>query len=216
MAFVTERVKEAIGNAEKTFRSRIDRFGVTQPNIQKLEATGRILVELPGVKDKARVRELLQGTANLEFWETYENGEIAPMLDKANAVISNYLYGAAAKKDSLTPQDSLAVNTSSVIAPTTAVAKQIPLKDSTAAQTASINPQDTAIKGFQKRAPLYAFYQNVLPLVPLKGRVTLDEKGNPKAYAEGATIGIATSRADTAKVNAYLRIARQKMYFLPN
>ena len=214
MKFVRERVNEAIGNAEKTFRSRIDRFGVTQPNIQKLEASGRILVELPGVKDKARVRELLQGTANLEFWETYENGEIAPMLDKANAVISNYLYGAAAKKDSLAPQDSLAVNTSTLITPTTAVAKTDSLKkDSTAAQTASVNPQDTAIKGFQKRAPLYAFYQNVLPLVPLKGRVTLDEKGNPKAYAEGATIGIATSRADTAKVNAYLRIARSKNVF---
>ena len=54
--FINERVKEAIGNAEKTFRSRIDRFGVTQPNIQKLEASGRILVELPGVKDKERVR----------------------------------------------------------------------------------------------------------------------------------------------------------------
>ena len=67
--FVRDRVNEAIDNAEKTFRSRIDRFGVTQPNIQKLESSGRILVELPGVKDKARVRELLQGTANLEFWE---------------------------------------------------------------------------------------------------------------------------------------------------
>ena len=55
------------------------------------EASGRILVELPCVKDKARVRELLQGTANLEFWETYENGEIAPLLDKANISISNYL-----------------------------------------------------------------------------------------------------------------------------
>ena len=91
--YIRERVNESIGNAEKTFRSRIVRFGVTQPNIQKLEASGRILVELPGVKDKARVRELLQGTANLEFWETYENGEIAPLLDKANIAISNYLNG---------------------------------------------------------------------------------------------------------------------------
>ena len=88
--FIRERANEAIGNAEKTFRSRIDRFGVTQPNIQQLGTGGRILVELPGVKDKARVRELLQGTANLEFWETYENGEIAQMMDKANAVVSAY------------------------------------------------------------------------------------------------------------------------------
>lgn len=206
IAFIRERVNEAIGNAEKTFRSRIDRFGVTQPNIQKLEASGRILVELPGVKDKARVRELLQGTANLEFWETYENGEIAPMLEKANTVISNYL-NAAAKKDTSTV-DSLAIEAKPAVAKTDSLAK-----DSTAAATASVNPQDTAIKGFQKRVPLYAFYQNVLPLVPLKGRVSLDEKGNPKAYAEGASVGIATSRADTAKVNKYLRIARSKNVF---
>lgn len=206
IAFIRERVNEAIGNAEKTFRSRIDRFGVTQPNIQKLEASGRILVELPGVKDKARVRELLQGTANLEFWETYENGEIAPMLEKANTVISNYL-NAAAKKDTLTV-DSLNITAKPAVAKTDSLAK-----DSTAAASASVNPQDTAIKGFQKRVPLYAFYQNVLPLVPLKGRVSLDEKGNPKAYAEGASVGIATSRADTAKVNKYLRIARSKNVF---
>ncbi len=212
MVFIKDRVKEAIGNAEKTFRSRIDRFGVTQPNIQKLEQSGRILVELPGVKDKARVRELLQGTANLEFWETYENGEIAPLLDKANSVISNYLYGA--KKDSVATTDSLALKTTSAPVTASTVAKTDSLKkDSTAVKTASVNAQDTAIKGFQKRAPLYAFYQNVLPLVPLKGRVSLDEKGNPKAYAEGASVGIATSRADTAKINSYLRIARSKNVF---
>lgn len=208
ISFLKERVNEAIGNAEKTFRSRIDRFGVTQPNIQKLEARGRILVELPGVKDKARVRELLQGTANLEFWETYENGEIAPLLDKANTVISNVLYNTSSKRD------SLAGDSSAVKVATTAIAKADSLHaDSTAAKTASVNPQDTAIKGFQKRVPLYAFYQNVLPLVPLKGRVTVDKDGKPERYAEGASVGIATSKADTAKVNEYLRIARSKNVF---
>lgn len=204
--FVRERVKEAIGNAEKTFRSRIDRFGVAQPNIQKLEATGRILVELPGVGDKARVRELLQGTANLEFWETYENAEIAPLLiDKANSVISNVLH--AAKKD------SAANSTDSLASKALIVKTDSTQTDSLAALSASVNPQDTAIKGFQKRVPLYAFHQNVLPLVPLKGRVNLNKEGNPESYAEGACIGIATSRADTAKVNAYLRIAKSKNVF---
>jgi SecD/SecF fusion protein len=199
MRYVRERVAEAIGNAEKTFRSRIDRFGVTQPNIQRLEASGRILVELPGVKEKARVRELLQGTANLEFWETYENGEIAPYLDKANTVISQHLYGVA-KKDTVNGGvDSLK---------TTAMAG-----DSATAKTPSINPQDTAIKNFQKRVPLYSFQQNALPFVPLKGRVTVDEKGNPKAYAEGASLGVATSKADTATINEYLRIAKSKNVF---
>jgi SecD/SecF fusion protein len=209
--FIRERVNEAVSNAEKTFRSRIDRFGVTQPNIQKLEATGRILVELPGVKDKARVRELLQGTANLEFWETYENGEVAQLMDKANLVISRQLYGES-KKDSTVTGDSTAVKTAT--ATKEGIAKADSTKaDTASAPTASINPQDTAIKGFQKRVPLYAFHQNVLPLVPLKGRVTLDEKGNPKTYAEGACIGIATSKADTALVNKYLKIARSKNVF---
>ncbi len=215
IAFIKERVNEAIANAEKTFRSRIDRFGVTQPNIQKLEATGRILVELPGVKDKARVRELLQGTANLEFWETYENAEVAPMLDKANVVLSAYLNGGDTKKDSVVVSDSLAVNTTSTAADASvAVAKaDSTKKDSSAVATTSVNAQDTAIKGFMKRVPLYSFYQNAFPLVPLKGRVTVDEKGNPKTYAEGASVGIATSKEDTAKVNNLLRIARTKNVF---
>lgn len=215
IAFIKERVNEAITNAEKTFRSRIDRFGVTQPNIQKLEATGRILVELPGVKDKARVRELLQGTANLEFWETYENAEVAPMLDKANVVLSAYLNGGDTKKDSVVVSDSLAVNTTSAAADASVtVAKaDSTKKDSSAVATTSVNAQDTAIKGFMKRVPLYSFYQNAFPLVPLKGRVTVDEKGNPKTYAEGASVGIATSKADTAKVNNLLRIARTKNVF---
>lgn len=201
--FVKERVSEAIGNAEKTFRSRIDRFGVSQPNIQQLE-NGRILVELPGVKDKARVRELLQGTANLEFWETYENGEIAPLLDRANTVVSQALYGVTAKKDTLAG-DSTKV---------AAVADSLSAKgDSTAIKSASVNPQDTALKNWQKRIPLYSFQQQALPFVPLKGRVTVDEKGNPKQYAEGASLGIATSKADTAMINDYLRIARSKNVF---
>lgn len=215
--FVRERVNEAIGNAEKTFRSRIDRFGVTQPNIQKLEASGRILVELPGVKDKERVRELLQGTANLEFWETYENGEIASLMDKANLAISNYLNAAnlPARKDTLA-LDTLAVNTLTPANQTTAaVAKTDSTKadSAIAAPTKSINPQDTALANFKKKNPLYTFYQNAFPFVPLKGRVTTDEKGNPKSFAEGATIGFATSKADTALVNKYLAIAKSKNVF---
>ena len=76
--------EKAIDNSFNILRSRIDRFGVSQPNIQKLETHGRILIELPGVKEPERVRSLLQGTANLEFWETYENPEIYPYLLQAN------------------------------------------------------------------------------------------------------------------------------------
>ncbi len=75
----------AIANSFNVLRTRIDRFGVTQPNIQQLSGqTGRILVELPGVKDPERVKNLLKGTANLEFWETYDNREIGSSLMGAN------------------------------------------------------------------------------------------------------------------------------------
>lgn len=210
--FIRERVNEAIGNAEKTFRSRIDRFGVTQPNIQKLEASGRILVELPGVKDKARVRELLQGTANLEFWETYENGEIANLMDKANFAVRQELFpetlGAATKKDS-TATDSLAAKNNSAVATASANATDsLGKKDSLkTASTGTVNPQDTAMKNFMKRFPLYSMYS------PLKPNIIFDEKGQPKQYGEGAVLGRAYTKSDTAKVNQYLKIAKSKNIF---
>lgn len=77
---IREEVEGAINNSFNVLRTRIDRFGVVQPNIQKLDQVGRILIELPGVKEPERVRKLLQGTANLEFWETYEMQEILPQL----------------------------------------------------------------------------------------------------------------------------------------
>ncbi|MBP3355671.1 MAG: protein translocase subunit SecDF [Rikenellaceae bacterium] len=88
------QAESAIANSFNVLRNRIDRFGVTQPNIQRLE-NGRILVELPGVKEPERVRKLLQGSASLEFWATYENPEIYPLLENANSVIAG--LNAAAK-----------------------------------------------------------------------------------------------------------------------
>ena len=82
-----DETEAAISNSFQILRTRIDRFGVAQPNIQRLGNTGRILVELPGIKDSERVRKLLQGTANLEFWETYDNTEIQQYLIEANAKI---------------------------------------------------------------------------------------------------------------------------------
>lgn len=81
----------AMDNAFNVLRNRIDRFGVVQPNIQRLETQGRILVQLPGVKEPERVRKLLQGTANLEFWETYENSEIYPYMQQANTRLKEIL-----------------------------------------------------------------------------------------------------------------------------
>jgi SecD/SecF fusion protein len=88
---IRTEAESAMSNSFNVLRNRIDRFGVTQPNIQRLGTTGRILVELPGVKEPERVRKLLQGTASLEFWETYENSEVYPALEEANRVIRDYL-----------------------------------------------------------------------------------------------------------------------------
>ncbi|TRX65790.1 protein translocase subunit SecDF [Carboxylicivirga sp. M1479] len=84
---IKEESTSAIDNAFNILRSRIDRFGVTQPNIQRLEKAGRVLVELPGVTDPQRVRKLLQGTASLEFWETYENSELFESLVQADTKV---------------------------------------------------------------------------------------------------------------------------------
>jgi SecD/SecF fusion protein len=89
---LTEESKVAINNTEKILRTRIDKFGVTQPTIQKQQFTGRILVELPGVKDKERVRKQLKSTANLEFWNTYESGEVLSYIGEANAALSQLYY----------------------------------------------------------------------------------------------------------------------------
>ena len=85
-AVVRAEVEAAIDNSFNVLRTRIDRFGVAQPNIQELEGSmGRIMVELPGVKEPERVRKLLQGSANLEFWETYSSAEVAPFLAAADS-----------------------------------------------------------------------------------------------------------------------------------
>ena len=91
-----EEVSGAITNAFNILRTRIDRFGVVQPNITQLATKGRILIELPGQNNPKRVRELLQGTANLEFWETYENSEIIGYLSAANNLLKEIQISAKA------------------------------------------------------------------------------------------------------------------------
>lgn len=85
-----QEVQAAIDNSFNVVRTRIDKFGVVQPNIQKLEGQeGRIMVEMPGIKEPERMRKLLQGSANLEFWETYNAQEIMPYLNQLNQRLAN-------------------------------------------------------------------------------------------------------------------------------
>ena len=126
-----DEVQAAIDNSFNVLRTRIDRFGVVQPNIQTLEgAMGRIMIELPGVKEPERVRKLLQGSANLEFWETYNASEIVPSLQSADAKLA--AIAAPAKE---TPAEETAAEEKKEEASTEDVAAA--LEGETAEQAAS-------------------------------------------------------------------------------
>ena len=111
LTVLKEESESAVSNSFNVLRNRIDRFGVTQPSIQKLGNTGRILVELPGVKEPERVRKLLQGTASLECWTTDYASEIAPCLEEANAVLAQSLAedapAAEVKAEETTASDDI-------------------------------------------------------------------------------------------------------------
>ncbi|MBR0030215.1 MAG: protein translocase subunit SecDF [Bacteroidales bacterium] len=100
---IKEEAESAIANSFNVLRNRIDRFGVTQPSIQKIGNTGRILVELPGVKEPERVRKLLQGTASLEFWTTFDAAEITPFLQEANSLLAQYAESEPATEAEAAP-----------------------------------------------------------------------------------------------------------------
>ena len=141
-----EEVKAAVDNSYNVLRTRIDRFGVAQPNIQTLEGSmGRIMVELPGIKEPERVRKLLQGSANLEFWETFEAKEIVPFLISADQKAAS-LLAMEEKTDTVAAQ---AENANTVSA-----------KDSlTAALKGEQVAESTGMERLKKQHPLAAVLQ---------------------------------------------------------
>ena len=176
ISVIREEAESAIANSFNVLRNRIDRFGVTQPNIQQLGNSGRILIELPGVKEPERVRKLLQGTASLEFWATYENSEIYPFLEQANSTLA----------------ELLAEGDSTAVAPAAEGAdesEETGAADDILSEEISAAGNETADdEAFKKANPLFAALQ---PAV-YNGRL-----------ATGACIGYA-SYADTAKINTWL------------
>ena len=168
-------VKAAVDNSYNVLRTRIDRFGVVQPNIQSLEdKMGRIMVELPGIKEPERVRKLLQGSANLEFWETYNAKDVAPYLQAADNKLRSILANEA-------PADSAAVD--STAAPV--VAQATSTADSLAAALKGENKaQSVDLAQIKKEHPLLAVLQ-----------VNSSGQGPVVAYA---------NYKDTADINKYL------------
>ena len=149
-------VKSAIDNSYNVLRTRIDRFGVVQPNIQALEGQeGRIMVEMPGIKEPERVRKLLQGSANLEFWETYSTSEIVPLLVQLDqklgaAVNSGALEETTAEEDNSAEQtDTVQSNTADKSDLAAAIA------GSNSEDTQS-QPNNTDIESLRKQHPLLA------------------------------------------------------------
>ena len=144
-------VQSAVDNSFNVVRNRIDKFGVVQPNIQKLESqSGRIMVEMPGVKEPERVRKLLQGSANLEFWETYNTQEIVPMLAQLNQkyAITN---GAAEEVADSTVAEAAADTTA---AAATDLAAKLAKKDAKAEDA-------KAVAEAKKQNPLFSVFQPV-------------------------------------------------------
>ncbi len=193
MKVLNSEVDDAIDNAFNILRTRIDRFGVVQPNITKLSTKGRILIELPGQTNPKRVRELLSGTANLEFWETYENSEVIGYLSQANNLLKEIL----ANKDNSKVTE--AGKGESTAASDTTKKDQSLLdlidKDTTNTQEA------TTREAFTKQNPLFGI---------LSPRV--DAQGQP---LPSDMIGLAEAR-DTAKVDYYLKMKQIRALFPRN
>jgi len=179
----------AIDNAFNVLRNRIDRFGVVQPNISQLQPRGRILVELPGVKDPQRVRDLLQGTANLEFWETYENSEVIGYLMQANEFLRSIMPATA----TATVADTAAAGVTAVAADTTASGDRS-LLDMVSSDTAAATEAST-LEEFTRQNPLFGVL-----------RPNVGQDGQP---VPGSMIGFAAGK-DTSRVNAYLAMNQVK------
>ena len=147
-----EEVSAAVDNSFNVLRTRIDRFGVAQPNIQTLEGRmGRIMVELPGIKEPERVRKLLQGSANLEFWETFEAKDIVPVLASAD----NRARGLLNVE---TPADSAKVEAdTAAVAQTSAVSAKDSLAAALKGETAAASSAN--IEALKKEHPLLAVLQ---------------------------------------------------------
>ena len=181
-------VKAAVENSFNVLRTRIDRFGVVQPNIQSLEdKMGRIMVELPGIKEPERVRKLLQGSANLEFWETYTAKEVLPAIQSADAKLRAVLAET-------TTADADTIEAAVLTEATPAETKTVSAADSLAAalkgDATAEDKSATNLEEIKKQYPLLSILQ-------------LNSSG------QGPVVGYANYK-DTADINKYLAMPEVK------
>lgn len=195
IAILHDQAQIALNNTEKILRNRIDKFGVTQPLIQKQSLSGRILIELPGVKDKERVRNVLQSTANLEFWETFDNADVYMKLSEANDKLAAMLHPQTQATDSVQPAPESPADTTALEAATPADSslEAMSLADELA-QDDSLDLGD----GLSEEESLAKS-----PLLN-QGRLQLNIMNNQ--VVRGSVVGYAAV-TDTAKVNELLAMS---------
>jgi SecD/SecF fusion protein len=191
----------AIDRSFNILRTRIDKFGVTSPNIQRQQGTGRIIIELPGVDNPERVRKLLQGTAKLEFWETYENADIIQRIFDVNKLLGEEKKRSSGKED--TALAALSATSESTTDTNAIAATDTTNGDDLMKQLASA---DTASEGDTSKSMAQARLEN--PLFALMMPAVTQEKDGSSRSVKGPVIGTSSIR-DTAKVNAIF--ARQEV-----
>ncbi|RTQ49244.1 protein translocase subunit SecDF [Hymenobacter gummosus] len=184
---INAEVEEAITRAFTILRTRVDKFGVNQPNIQRVKGTGRIQVELPGVDNPDRIRKLLQGQAKLEFWEVWNLGEIGPFLQQANELI------VAADKAKTTPAAATAATATSDSSATAAATDTTSLAGQLANRSkAKDAAKDTSAAAQQQNLGLFRY------LIPVDQNTLI------------------AKLSDTARVNAMLARPEVKATLPPN
>ncbi len=217
--FISSETDAAFDRTFEVLRTRVNLFGVAQPNIQKLDASDRILVELPGVKNKERVRQLLQGTAKLEFWETFNNNEVYPYMaqanDKLNKILGNDEPEEVANDSTenkeeepiaIAEDSDLKIDTSIDINPETGLELVVydtakveregnELLDALADNSDTTVASDQSFEDFAKDNPFFAV---------LSPAIYQNAEGN-YVPGEGPVVGYSAIK-DTAKVNAYLKM----------
>ena len=198
ISVLKERLNETMDNSFNVLRTRIDRFGVISPNIQRLETDGRILIELPGVKEPERIRKLLQGSANLEFWETFEYSQLYGSLREADAILARLLEEQSYQEE-ITASNEATDNDTAVVSDLTAdVTQETPIDgisemDSLLVQLQTDQPTEMQTnEEFSKRNPLFSLLGS--------GR--------------GPIVGLANKR-DMAKIDSMLNM-RQVKEVLPS
>lgn len=191
--------ESAIDRSFNILRTRIDKFGVTQPNIQLQQGSNRVLIELPGVTEPERVRKLLQGSAQLEFWDVYANVEIFSSLDKANAALKGKL-----SVSSKTTDTSAVASTNKTETKKDSSSNDLALLNKVSKDTASKDTakKDQSFENFAKDNPLFAI---------LTPNLAQDEQGQ-QVLQQGPVIGLAKQK-DTARVNAILAMPEVRANF---